>query len=99
MRRKYGGRERPPKPEGILARYSRQNMGRSRPQNVFSRVRFAGGVHGLVPELSSACLAVEVEPRAEPWVEGAFPRIVPLPLRFLSIETWSRMSSDSGSRW
>src|SRR6266849_1389430 len=45
------------------------NRGRSRPQNVCSRGRIVGGVHGLVPELSRACLVLEVDPRAEPWVE------------------------------
>jgi hypothetical protein len=69
MRRTYCGRERPPKPEGILARYSRQNMGSLPATKRFPRVRIVGAVHGFVPELSSACLVLEVEPSAAPLME------------------------------
>ena len=59
----------PRSPKGFWRDTRAKKGGRSRPQKVFSRVRIVGGVHGLVPELSRACLVLEVEPRAEPWVE------------------------------
>ena len=59
----------PRSPKGFWRDSNAKKGGRSRPQNVFSRVRIAGGVHGLVREFSSACLVLMMEPSAEPFVE------------------------------
>jgi len=59
----------PRSPKGFWRDSRAKIWGRSRPQNVFSRVRIASGVHRVVPWISSACAVPEVELGAEPLVE------------------------------